>query len=70
MRGSQPSRSRSSRTAPAVRLAPALALSYADTLARLRRTRRDLGLLITESTPKLLEKIVDVSLTIERGEVN
>jgi hypothetical protein len=26
-------------------------------------------LLITESTPKLLEKIVDSSLLIERGEV-
>lgn len=51
-------------------LAPALALSYAETLARLRQTRRDLGLLITESTPKLLDKIVDTSLTIERGEVN
>ncbi len=50
-------------------LAPALALSYADTLGRLRRTRPDLGLLITESTPKLLDKIVDTSLAIERGEV-
>jgi len=27
-------------------------------------------LLITESTPKLLDKIVDTSLTIERGEVS
>lgn len=50
-------------------LAPALALSYADTLVRLRETRRDLGLLITESTPKLLDKIVDVLLSIERGEI-
>lgn len=50
-------------------LAPALALSYADTLARLRETRRDLGLLIAELTPKLLDKIVDSSLLIERGEV-
>jgi len=50
-------------------LAPVLALSYADTLARLRQTRPSLGLLITESTPKLLEKIVDSSLVIERGEV-
>ena len=40
-------------------LAPVLALSYADTLARLRQTRSNLGLLITESAPKLLEKIVD-----------
>jgi ABC-type branched-subunit amino acid transport system ATPase component len=50
-------------------LAPALALSYADTLARLRRSRPDLGMLIAESTPKLLDKIVDTSLSIERGEV-
>ena len=50
-------------------LAPVLALSYADTLAQLRQTRPSLGLLITESTPKLLEKIVDSSLLIERGEV-
>jgi len=51
-------------------LAPALAMSYADALVRLRRSRPDLGLLITESTPKLLDKIVDSSLTIERGEVS
>ncbi len=51
-------------------LAPALALSYADALARLRRSRPDLGLLITESTPKLPDKIVDSALTIERGEVS
>jgi len=50
-------------------LAPALALSYADTLAQLRQKRSGLGFLITESTPKLLEKIVDTSLAIERGEV-
>ncbi len=51
-------------------LAPALAISYADALARLRRSRPDLGLLITESTPKLLDKIIDNALTIERGEVS
>jgi len=50
-------------------LAPALALSYVDALAKLRRTRPHLGMLITESTPKLLDKIVDVPLSIERGEV-
>jgi branched-chain amino acid transport system ATP-binding protein len=50
-------------------LAPVVALFYADALARLRRTRPELGMLITESTPKLLDKIVDVSLSIERGEV-
>jgi branched-chain amino acid transport system ATP-binding protein len=51
-------------------LAPALAISYADALVRLRRSRPELGLLITESTPKLLDKIVDSALTIERGEVS
>ena len=51
-------------------LAPALAILYADALARLRRSRPELGLLITESTPKLLDKIVDSALTIERGEVS
>ena len=50
-------------------LAPALALSYVDALSKLRQTRPDLGMLITESTPKLLDKIVDVSMSIERGEV-
>lgn len=51
-------------------LAPALAISYADALMRLRRSRPELGMLITESTPKLLDKIVDSALTIERGEVS
>jgi branched-chain amino acid transport system ATP-binding protein len=51
-------------------LAPALALSYADTLVRLRKRRPELGLLITESTPRLLDKIVDNSLLIERGEIS
>jgi branched-chain amino acid transport system ATP-binding protein len=51
-------------------LAPALALSYADTLVRLRKSRPELGLLVTESTPRLLDKIVDHSLVIERGEVS
>lgn len=51
-------------------LAPALALSYAETLVRLRKSRPELGLLITESTPKLLDKIVDSSLLIERGEIS
>ncbi len=50
-------------------LAPVVALSYVDALARLRRSRPDLGMLITESSPRLLDKIVDVSLSIERGEV-
>jgi ABC-type branched-subunit amino acid transport system ATPase component len=50
-------------------LAPALALSYVDALSKVRQTRPDLGMLITESTPKLLDKIVDVSMSIERGDV-
>jgi branched-chain amino acid transport system ATP-binding protein len=50
-------------------LAPALALAYANTLMRLRQSRPELGLLITESTPRLLDKIVDFSLLIERGEI-
>ncbi|MCC6887656.1 MAG: ATP-binding cassette domain-containing protein [Hyphomicrobiales bacterium] len=51
-------------------LAPALALGYANTLVRLRESRPELGLLITESTPRLLDKIVDNSLLIERGEIS
>jgi branched-chain amino acid transport system ATP-binding protein len=51
-------------------LAPALAKAYAAALARLRSSRPELGLLITESTPKLLDHIVDHALTIERGEVS
>jgi branched-chain amino acid transport system ATP-binding protein len=51
-------------------LAPALALTYANTLVRLRQSRPDLGLLITESTPRLLDKITDSSAVIERGEIS
>ena len=36
---------------------------------RIRESRRDLGMLISESTPKLLDKITDTALTIERGEI-
>lgn len=50
-------------------LAPALALNYAETLARVRDQRKDLTLLVTESSPRLLDKIVDRSLLIERGHV-
>lgn len=50
-------------------LAPALALSYARTLGELRKRRPGLALLITESTPALLEAIADRTLRIERGEV-
>lgn len=51
-------------------LAPALALDYAKTLGELRTKRPDLALLITESTPSLLNAIADTTLQIERGEVS
>jgi len=50
-------------------LAPALALDYARTLGELRRHRPELALLITESSPALLDKIADRTLQIERGEI-
>lgn len=50
-------------------LAPALALDYARTLGELRRLRPELAMLITESTPKLLDSIADRTLQIERGEI-
>jgi branched-chain amino acid transport system ATP-binding protein len=50
-------------------LATALANSYADTLRRVREQRKDLALLITESSPKLVRRIADAALRIERGSV-
>jgi urea transport system ATP-binding protein len=50
-------------------LAPALALDYARTLGELRRHRPEMAMLITESTPKLLDAIADRTLQIERGEI-
>jgi ABC-type branched-subunit amino acid transport system ATPase component len=50
-------------------LAPALALNYAKTLARVRKERSELSLLITESSPQLLDGITDETLLIERGQV-
>ncbi|MEY9121999.1 ABC transporter ATP-binding protein [Bradyrhizobium yuanmingense] len=50
-------------------LAPVLAQRYAEALRRLRSQDRDITLLITESNPKLLETFADVTLTIERGEI-
>lgn len=50
-------------------LAPALAMDYARTLGDLRKHRPELALLITESSPALLDKIADRTLQIERGEV-
>ena len=51
-------------------LAPALALEYARTLGELRRNRPDLAILVTESTPALLNAIADETLQIERGEIS
>lgn len=50
-------------------LAPVLAQRYAEALRRLREADRDITLLITESNPKLLESFADITLTIERGEI-
>lgn len=50
-------------------LAPALALDYARTLGELRKHRPELALLITESTPALLNRIADRTLQIERGAI-
>ncbi|WP_199088165.1 ATP-binding cassette domain-containing protein [Bosea sp. ASV33] len=50
-------------------LAPALALDYARTLGDLKRSRPDLAILVTESTPALLDAIADETLQIERGEI-
>jgi len=50
-------------------LAPALAQRYAEALRRLRSQDKNITLLITESNPKLLDTFADVTLTIERGEI-
>ncbi|MBH5389107.1 ABC transporter ATP-binding protein [Bradyrhizobium diversitatis] len=50
-------------------LAPALALDYARTLGELRTHRPELAMLITESSPALLDRIADRTLQIERGEI-
>ncbi|WP_163851790.1 ATP-binding cassette domain-containing protein [Pseudooceanicola aestuarii] len=50
-------------------LAPALALDYARTLARLRDVKPELCMMVTESSPKLLDSIADETLMIERGAV-
>jgi branched-chain amino acid transport system ATP-binding protein len=50
-------------------LAAALANSYAETLRRVRRQRKDLALLVTESSPKLVHHIADTVLRIERGSI-
>ena len=50
-------------------LAPVLAQRYAEALRRLRSQDKDITLLITESNPKLLDSFADMTLTIERGEI-
>ena len=50
-------------------LATALANTYTETLRRVRTQRKDLALLITESSPKLVRRIADAALRIERGGV-
>ena len=50
-------------------LAPALALRYAEALARLRTALPDVAILITESSPDLLRSLVDSTYVIERGEI-
>jgi branched-chain amino acid transport system ATP-binding protein len=51
-------------------LAPALALRYAEALARLRAALPDVAILITESSPDLLRALVDTTIQIERGEIS
>ena len=50
-------------------LAPVLAQRYAEALGRLRAKDKDITLLITESNPKLVAAFADITLTIERGEI-
>lgn len=50
-------------------LAPALARRYAEALRTLRDRDREVTLVITESNPGLLRKLVDRALIIERGEI-
>lgn len=50
-------------------LAPALAQRYAETLTRVRREKRGVAFLVTESNPRLLRKLADRFYQIERGEV-
>jgi branched-chain amino acid transport system ATP-binding protein len=50
-------------------LAPALALRYAEALARLHQALPEVAILITESNPELLRPLVERSYEIERGEI-
>lgn len=51
-------------------LAPALALSYAETLTRVRERYPELAILVTESSPQLLSGTIDRVFEIERGEIS
>jgi ABC-type branched-subunit amino acid transport system ATPase component len=51
-------------------LAPALALRYAESLARLKVEIPDVAILITESSPELLRSLVEATFVIERGEIS
>jgi len=50
-------------------LAPVLAQRYAEALGRLRAQDKEITLLITESNPKLVADFANITLTIERGEI-
>jgi branched-chain amino acid transport system ATP-binding protein len=50
-------------------LAPALAQRYAEALRRLRSQDKDITLLITESNPKLLDAFAELTMVIERGQI-
>jgi branched-chain amino acid transport system ATP-binding protein len=50
-------------------LAPVLAQRYAEALERLRAQDKEITLLITESNPKLVAAFANITLTIERGEI-
>jgi branched-chain amino acid transport system ATP-binding protein len=50
-------------------LAAALAHTYAETLGHVREQRKDLALLITESSPKLVRRVANAAFRIERGSV-
>lgn len=49
-------------------LAPALSQDYARTLDKIRKST-NLALLVTESTPALLDEIADETIHIERGAI-
>ncbi len=51
-------------------LAPALALRYVEALGRLRSALPDVAILVTESSPALLRRLVDTTFVIERGEIS